>query len=169
MLVLACCAGMWSKPSGSLRSAMVIAGVVAVFAFVSYGAEAARQTGTKAPETIAVNGQPYALAHGKVLLFFFNPLCTHCLDSAKRMSAYQWGSTRIVVIPVEQAIYADAFLKEAGLKALVTSDFDKLKQVFGYTAYPFAVAVENGREKAAITRFENDEPRTTLKQLGFIQ
>jgi uncharacterized membrane protein YphA (DoxX/SURF4 family) len=168
MLALAACAGVWSKPSGSLRAAFVIAGVVAVFAFVSYGVEAARQTGTKAPATIAVNGQPYALGHGKVVLFFFNPMCMHCFESAKRMSAFQWGETRVVAIPVEQAVYADAFLKETGLKAVVTSDFDKLKTTFGYTAYPFAVAVESGREKAALTRFENGEPDATLKQLGFI-
>jgi uncharacterized membrane protein YphA (DoxX/SURF4 family) len=169
MLAAAAFAGVWSKPSGSLRTALVIAGVVTVFAFVSYGVEAARQTGAKAPETIAVNGQPYALGQGKVLLFFFNPLCTHCLESAKRMSAFSWGDTRVVAIPVELSSYAGAFLKESGLNAVITSDFDKLKTIFGYTAYPFAVAVEDGREKAALTRFENDEPRATLKQLGFIQ
>ncbi len=169
MLALAVCAGIWSKPSGSLRSVMVIAGVVAVFAFVSYGVEAARQTGVKAPESIVVNGQPYSLGHGKVVLFFFNPMCMHCFDSAKRMSGFSWGDTRIVAVPVEQAAYADAFLKETGLKAVISSDFNRLKTIFGYTAYPFAVAVEGGREKAALTRFENDEPRATLKQLGFIQ
>ncbi len=169
MLGAAACAGIWSKPSGSLRTALVIAGVVAVFAFVSYGVEAARQTGTKAPESIVVDGRPYSLGRGKVLLFFFNPLCTHCFESAKRMSAFAWGETRVVAIPVEQAAYAGAFLKESGLHAVVTSDFQKLKTIFGYTAYPFAVAVDGGREKAALTRFENDEPRATLKQLGFIQ
>jgi len=51
MLLLALCAGVWSKPSGSLRSALVIAGVVTVFAFVSYGVEAVRQTGTRSPDT----------------------------------------------------------------------------------------------------------------------
>ena len=169
MLLLAACAGVWSKPSGSLRSVIVIAGVVAVFAFVSYGVEAARQTGTKAPESILVNGQPYSLGHGKVLLFFFNPMCMHCFDSAKRMSGFAWGDTRIVAIPVEQSAYADAFLKETGLKAVISSDFNRLKTIFGYTAYPFAVAVESGRERAALTQFENDEPRATLKHLGFIQ
>lgn len=169
MLLLAACAGVWSRPPGGLRSALVIAGVVAVFAFVSYGVEAARQTGVKAPETVAVNGQPYALGRGKVLLFFFNPMCMHCFDSAKRMSTMQWNDTRIVAIPVEQAIYADSFLKETGLKAVVTSDFAKLKDTFAYKAYPFAVALENGREKAALAQFENDEPRATLQKLGFIK
>lgn len=169
MLALAVCAGAWSKPSNSMRTALVIAGVVTVFAFVSWGAEAVRQTGTRSPDTITVNGQPYAVGHGKVLFFFFNPMCTHCFDSAKRMSSFQWGDTRVVAVPVEQALYADAFLRETGLKAVVTSDFAKLKTVFRYTAYPYGVAVENGREKAALTVWENDEPATTLKRLGFMK
>ena len=168
MLVLAACAGIWSKPSGSLRAALVIAGVVTVFAFVSYGVEAVRQNGVRAPDTIVVDGRPYSLGHGKVVLFFFNPMCSHCLESAKRMSAFAWGETRVVAIPVEQAAYAEAFLKETGLKAVVTSDFSRLKTIFGYTAYPFAVAVDSGHEKAALTTFEKDEPRATLQHLGFI-
>jgi hypothetical protein len=31
------------------------------------------------------------------------------------------------------------------------------------------VALENGREKMPLTKFEGDEPAATLKQLGFIQ
>ncbi len=169
MLLLAACAGIWAKPSGSLRSAVVIAGVVAVFSLVSYGVEVTRQTGIKAPETVMVDGRPWELGRGKVLLFFFNPLCSHCLESAKQMSGYQWNDTRVVAIPVEQAAYAPAFLKETGLQAVVTSDFERLKTIFGYTAYPFAVAVDRGREKVALTRFDEAEPRTTLRRLGFIR
>ena len=168
MLLLAACAFVWSKPSGSLRAALVIAGAVTVFAFVSYGVEAVRQTGVKAPDSIVVNGQPWAMGRGKVLLFFFNPLCSHCLESAKKMSGFEWGDTRVVAIPVEQSAYAEAFLKETGLKAVISSDFNRLKTIFGYTAYPFAVAVDSGRERAALTRFEDGEPRATLEHLGFI-
>jgi hypothetical protein len=169
MLLLAVCAGAWSKPPEGLRKAFVIVAAVAVLAFASYGIEAARQTGTKAPDTIAVNGQPYSILHGKVFLFFFNPQCMHCFDAAKTMSQFKWGSTRIVAVPVEQPQYADTFLRETGLKSVVTSDFPTLKTTFGYTAYPFGVAVENGREKAPLTRFEQDEPAATLQKLGFIQ
>ena len=168
MLLLAVFAGVWSKPSTSFRSALVIAGVVTVFAFVSWGVQAVRQTGVRGPDTVAVNGQQYAVGKGKVLFFFFNPLCTHCFDSAKRMSSYQWGDTRVVGVPVEQMLYAPAFMNETGLKAPITSDFETLKKTFGYTAYPFAVAVENGREKMALTKFEANEPQDTLKGLGFI-
>ena len=93
----------------------------------------------------------------------------HCYDAAKAMSHYRWGGTRVVAVPVEEPEYADAFLQETGLKAVVTSDFPSLKTTFGYTTYPFGVALENGREKAPLTQFEQDEPAATLKELGFIQ
>jgi hypothetical protein len=31
------------------------------------------------------------------------------------------------------------------------------------------VALEDGRQKAAITRFDGEEPAATLKRLGFVQ
>jgi uncharacterized membrane protein YphA (DoxX/SURF4 family) len=168
MLLAAAVAGAWSKPSGSLRSALLVLGAVVVFAGVSYGVEAARQTGTKAPESITVDGKPYSLEHGKVFLFFFHPECMHCFDSAKRMSQYHWGDTRVVAIPVEVGQFAPQFLSETGLRAGVSPDFETLKKIFGYTAYPFGVAIENGREKAAVTKFADDEPAVTLKKLGFV-
>jgi len=168
MLLLAVLAGVWSKRPESLRSAFLVLGAVAVFALVSYGVAEARQTGTKAPATIQVNGQPYSLEQGKIFLFFFNPECMHCFEDAKRMSQFQWGDTRVVAVPVEEAQYAGQFLEQTGLKAVVTTDFAKLAPVFSYTAYPFGVAIEKGREKAPLTKFEGDEPGATLKQLGFV-
>jgi len=169
MLALAACAGVWSKPRGNFRSALVIVGAVAVFALVSYGVEAVRQTGIQAPATIAVDGRPYSMQRGKVFLFFFDPMCMHCFEISKRMSAYQWGTTAVVAIPVEQARFAQQFLQETGLHAVVSTDFAKLKQVFGYTAYPFGVAIENGREKLALVKFDGDEPAGSLRKLAFIQ
>jgi len=84
MLLLAVMAGIWSRPPESLRSAVLVLGAVVVFALVSYGAGAVRQTGVKAPETIAVDGQPYSLEHGKIFLYYFDPECMHCFDAAKR-------------------------------------------------------------------------------------
>jgi uncharacterized membrane protein YphA (DoxX/SURF4 family) len=168
MLVAAAVAGVWSKPSGSLRSALPVLGAVVVFAGVSYGVEAVRQTGTKAPESITVDGKPYSLERGKVFLFFFHPECMHCFDSAKRMSQYHWGDTRVVAIPVEVGQYAPQFLNETGLQAGVSPDFETLKKIFGYSAYPFGVAIENGRQKAAVTKFADDEPAATLKKLAFV-
>jgi uncharacterized membrane protein YphA (DoxX/SURF4 family) len=182
MLLLAVCAGIWSKRPGSLRSAFLILGAVSVFALVSYGVAEARQTGTKAPDVAMVQevlpagaqaeqppeAKPYSLQHGKILLFFFDPQCMHCLDAAKRMSKLDWGDTRIVAIPVEMPQYAPQFLRDTGMKAVYTKEFEKLAPIFSYTAYPFGVALENGREKAPLTKFEGEEPAATLKQLGFV-
>ena len=168
MLLLAVCAGLWSKRPESLRSAVLVLGAVTVFALVSYGVAAVRQTGVKGPDTIAVNGQPYSIQHGKIFLFFFNPECMHCFDAARRMSQLQWGDTKVVAVPVEQPQYSAQFLHDTGLQAVVTTDFHLLAPIFAYTAYPFGVALENGREKAPLTKFESDEPTATLKQLGFV-
>jgi uncharacterized membrane protein YphA (DoxX/SURF4 family) len=169
MLALALCAGLWSRRPASLRSAIVVLGAVTVFAMASYGVAAARQTGTKAPESTLVDGKPYSLEQGKILLFFFNPQCMHCYDAAKRMSQLSWGDTRVVAIPVEQPQFANGFLQETGLRAVVSSEFAKLAPIFSYTAYPFGVALENGREKAALTQFEDAEPTASLRQLGFVK
>jgi uncharacterized membrane protein YphA (DoxX/SURF4 family) len=169
MFLLAVMAGVWARPPKGIRTAIAILGIVAVCAFASYGYDVSRQTGTAAPATIAVNGQPYPIGQGKVFLFFFNPQCMHCYEAAKTMSHFNWGSTRVVGVPVEQPQYAEGFVQETGLKAAITSDFPSIKAIFGYTAYPFGVAIENGREKAPLTQFEQDEPAATLKKLGFIQ
>jgi uncharacterized membrane protein YphA (DoxX/SURF4 family) len=168
MLVLAAIAGRWARPSCGLRPASVILGAVIVFALVSYGVAAARHGATRAPATITVDGRPYSIARGRFFLFFFNPECTHCLDAAKQMAQFHWHDTTVVAIPVDVPQYSPQFLAESGLKAVVSSDFDRLKAVFGYAGYPFGVAIEDGRERAPLPRFEDAEPASTLKQIGFI-
>jgi uncharacterized membrane protein YphA (DoxX/SURF4 family) len=169
MLLLAVFAGAWSKPPGSLRTAGLILSAVAVFAVVSYGVAAVRQTGTPAPETITVNSQPYSLRHGRIFVFFFDPACMHCLDAAKRMSQYHWSDTRVVGVPISQPQWAAQFIRDTGLHMEISSDLEKLKRVFPYTAVPAGVALENGREKAALVKFEAEEPEASLKQLGFVK
>jgi len=168
MLLLAAVAGIWSKPPESLRTAVLILGAVLVFALVSYGVDVARQTGTKAPQTIQVDGRPFPLESGKILLFFFDPQCTHCFDAAKRMAQFHWGNTQVVAIPVEQPQYAAEFLRMTGLHAVVSGDFELLQKVFGFQGYPTGVAIENGRQKALLTKFEDSEPAASLRRLGFI-
>lgn len=168
MLALAAAAGLWARRPASGRSAVVILATVAVFALVSYGVETQQQTGAPAPATVTVNGQAYPIGHGKFFLFFFNPECMHCYDAAKHMAQLHWGDTTVVAIPTEEPQFAGQFLDETGLRAVVSTDFPSLKQVCGYTAYPFGVAVERGRQKARLTSFEASEPDATLKKLGFV-
>jgi hypothetical protein len=141
-----------------------------VYALVSYGVAAVRQTGTLAPESIQANGAPYSLREGRVLVFFFDPECEHCFKAAQKMAKLNWGSTKIVAVPVSTPRFAPMFLKETGLKAALSSDLDKLKAAFAYTATPAAVALEFGREKAMVTQFESEsEPAAALRQLGFVK
>jgi uncharacterized membrane protein YphA (DoxX/SURF4 family) len=166
MLALAAVAGVLSlRPSGA-RLAALVTGAITIFAFVSWGVATVRQTGTRAPSSVIVDGQPYSLGQGKVLLFFFDPECMHCFDAAQRMSKLDWGSTRVVGVPITHPQYAPQFITDTGMKMPITSDHAKLKQIFPYTAVPTAIALQNGRELAPLVRFEADEPAATLKRLG---
>lgn len=169
MLLLAGVAGAWARRAAGLRNALIIAGAIAVFAMVSYGVEIARQSGARAPETVSVDGKPFDLSRGKVFVFFFNPACTHCADAARRLAALDWGSTKVIVAPVELGQFAGQFVAETGLRAGVTTDFEKLKDPLGYRAYPFGAALVDGRERATLTKFEGEEPAATLRKAGLVR
>jgi uncharacterized membrane protein YphA (DoxX/SURF4 family) len=169
MLALAIAAGIWARRATGWRAVVLIAGAVSVFAVVSYGVEVARQTGARGPATVSVEGKPYSIGTGKVFVYFFNPACSHCADAAKRLSQLEWGDTRVVATPVELPQFASQFLEVTGLRAVITSDFETLKKAFGYTAYPYGVAVVDGRQQAALTKFEGEEPAATLRRVGLVR
>src|SRR4051812_48017070 len=64
MLALAVFAWLGARRSHGKRAVALIAGAVTVFAGVSFGVAEVRQTGTKAPASILVDGQPYSLESG---------------------------------------------------------------------------------------------------------
>jgi uncharacterized membrane protein YphA (DoxX/SURF4 family) len=168
MLFLAVMAGVWAARARSIRTAIATLGAIAVFAAGSYGVAAMRQTGAKAPGTVMVDGKPYSLQEGKILIFYFDPECLHCLDAAKRMSKMDWSDTRIVAVPINVPQFAQGFLEDTHLKAVVSNDLPQLKKIFPFVSAPAGVALVNGREKMALTQFEDPEPADTLKKIGFI-
>ena len=85
------------------------------------------------------------------------------------MAQLDWGDTRVVATPVELSQFAQQFLAETGLRAVITSDFEALKTAFSYRAYPYGVAVVDGREQASLTKFDDEEPAATLRRLGFVR
>ena len=169
MLLLAAVAGLWAGPPRSLRSAAVVLGAIVVFAGVFFGVSAARQTGTRAPDVITVDGQPYSLQHGQIFLYFYDPECMHCDRAARRMSKYNWKDTRVVAIPTREKQFAQSFLSDTGLKGGTSLESDRLKKLFPFGDPPFGVAIENGHELAPIARFEDNEPAGTLRKLGFVE
>lgn len=168
MLVLAIAAGWWARAAHSLRSAALILAAVCVFAGVSYGVQVTRQSGTKAPESITVDNKPFSLQQGKIFIYFFDPECMHCNDAAKRMSKYNWGDTKVIGVPTNVKQFAQEFMQSTGLRAPISNDLALLKQKFPFVSTPAGVAIENGRERAAVTQFEDTEPGATLKKLGFV-
>jgi len=169
MLGFAIMAGVWSRPAEGWRPALAILGVITVFAAASYGIAAMRQTGVKAPDTVTVNGKPYSLQEGKILIFYFDPECLHCLDAATRMAKLNWGDTRIVAVPINVPQFAQGFLDDTHLKAVISTDLKPLKKIFPFVSAPAGVALVNGHEKMALTQFEDNEPAQTLRKIGFIQ
>src|ERR1019366_4342241 len=105
-------AGLGSRRPQGMRAVALIGAAVTVFAGVSYGVGAARETGTRTPESVLVEGRPLSLEHGKVLLFYFDPACMHCFESAQRMSKLNWGDTRVVGVPISQVQFAAQFMQD---------------------------------------------------------
>ena len=171
MIVFSLLATVWSKPSYSKRAAGVLFGACAVFAAISFGAAMTHQTGTKAPDSVMVNNQPFSLQHGRIFVFFFDPECSHCNAAAKTMGTYKWKSdVQVVGVPTRVPQWAEAFMKDNNFKGVTTLDLAKLKSVFTFGDPPFGVALEGGRELGPVSHYEEgDEPRTTLKKLGFVE
>lgn len=172
LLLMAVAAGWWARRSDSVRGAAIVLGAIGVFALASFGMTYARQTGAPAPDRITADGKIQSLQAAKQFLYFFDPECTHCLDAGKKMASFRWKSdVTLIGIPTVNPQFAPTFLEDTGLKgkAKLSPDLDKLKQAFPFAAGPFAVAVENGRQKESYIQFEGAEPETSLRTLGFIE
>lgn len=171
MLLMAVMAGWWARHSENLRGALVILGIIVVFAGVSFGVNSTRESGLKPPASITVDGKPFSLVEGHVFLFFYNPECMHCEAAARRMSKLNWKDTKVVSIPVQDPQFAASFLRDTGLRAGTSNDLELLRGTFKFVDAPYGVALERGRQKAAIAAgaFEDPEPATTLRKLGFVE
>ena len=169
MLALSLLAGWWARPAEGFRSAGVVLGAVAVFTAVSFGVAATHQSGTKAPDQITVDGQPYSLRNGRIFLYFFDPQCSHCEAAAKTMSKFNWKDTALVAIPTRANQFAASFLSDTNFKAKTSLDFELLKKTFPFGDPPYGVVLENGRQKGPVSQYDADEPAATLRKLGAIE
>lgn len=173
MILAAVLAGWFARPAGSIKTAVLIAAVIAACTGASYGYAVSRQTGTKAPATITVDGQPYSLEHGRIFLFFYDPNCSHCDAAARLMAKLKWASdVRIVGIPVSMPRFAASFIHDTGLKMQTSLDLEELKKIFPFGDPPYGVALVDGREIGPVSHFDEGtgpEPRNTLRKLGFVE
>ena len=151
----------WKKPAALL--ALLIAVGVGNYAWA-----VSKQTGAVAPESVQlVDGSTYSLREGRVLIYFFDPQCMHCFHAAQAMSKLKFAGTKTLAVPTEVKQFAGQFLTDTKFEAKVTNDTDKLKKVFPFGDPPFLVLIENGRQKAAITKFDEPEFTQRLIDSGF--
>ncbi|HWR50314.1 MAG TPA: MauE/DoxX family redox-associated membrane protein [Bryobacteraceae bacterium] len=169
MLLCAALAGIWTRPSRGLRSAVVILVAIAVFAGVSFGINAVRQASIKVPALVEVEGRPFALRDGRVLVYFFDPECLHCAQAARELTRHTWNDVTLIATATEQPALAQDFLKSSGLPARLSRDSATLRTAFPFVSVPFAVALEDGEVKAELRYFDETEPAKTLRQIGFIR
>ena len=165
MLLMCGAAWIWSRPSEGLRTAGLILGTLAVFAGASYGAALMRNSGTKAPDFITVDGKRTSVAVGKVFLYFFDPECSHCDDAARRAAKWNWKDTKVIAIPTRQPQFAAEFMKATGLKGGVSTDVELLKKTFPFGDPPYGVSLENGYQKAGHVIFDKNQPEADLRGL----
>jgi uncharacterized membrane protein YphA (DoxX/SURF4 family) len=170
MLALAAFAARWSVESRGWRRAAIILSCVCLVAGASYAVTAIRRGGADAPETAVVDGQPLKLREGRVLLYFFDPECLHCLGVAREMSKRDWGATRVVTLPTRQQRFAADFLASAGFRAGISLDAALLRNAFPFTDPPYAVALERGKAVATFNsgQMESDDYYQTLARLGHL-
>lgn len=170
MVLLAVAAGWWSVKSRGWRRAALVLGCVCLVACGSYAVSAIRRGRADVPETAIVDGRPVKLREGRVLLYFFNPECTHCLAVAREMSKHSWGSTRLVALPTSDPQFASSFLEEAGLRAGISPDAASLRKAWPFTEAPFAVALDRGRVVATFNSGQvvGEGYYATLKRFGHL-
>lgn len=170
MVVLAGLAGRWSVKSRGWRHAALILCCVCLVACGSYAVSAVRRSRANVPETAVVDGKRLNLRKGRLLLYFFDPECTHCLAVAREMSRCSWGATRIVVVPTRELRFASGFLEDTGLRAGISPDAASLRKALPFADPPYAFALDRGRVVATFNsgQMEGESYYATLKRLGHL-
>ena len=171
MLLLALVAAWGADRARGIKSAAAVMAGVVVVVLSAYGLSAARGSEIAAPSSIVVDGRSQSLHQGRVLLYFYDPECTHCLHVARRMSRWDWASTRVIALPTTQPQFAAAFLSDSGLKAGTSPDAATLRQTFRFTDPPYAVALIAGRQASAFNSgaLETAAFHDVLEKLKFIR
>lgn len=170
MLVLSIVAAWLAPPLKKIRAAgLAVAGITAV----TLAALAVDKLGPRplieAPAVVTVDDQEFSLREGKVFVYFFNPMCMHCLDAGIVLAQHSWQAP-FVGVPTEEKDLAIGFIEDTGLKDVrLTMDLDVLKEAFPFKDPPYAVAIEDGRLKEPFPFFEEPELGEKLRELGFVE
>jgi uncharacterized membrane protein YphA (DoxX/SURF4 family) len=169
MLAAALIAAWFSRKPSSLRFPIIALVAISVLAGAGLGYNTMHQSGIQVPETILVDGKPFNIRQGHILLFFYDPHCSHCEEAAQHMSTYGWKKDVTVIgLPTVDPQLADSFLDYTKLVAKTSTDSALLRKLFVFTSPPYGVVLDGGRVKSILTHFDAPEPQPSLQQAGFI-
>ncbi len=171
MLLFGLIAAAWAPAAKTLRVPAVALAGIAVLAVASLGVGAVQRKNVEMPYPVAVEGKPTDLRNGKVFLFFYDPMCSHCDAASKFMSTLTWKDTRIVALPTNDPQFAKDFLRDTKLKAETSLDGPKLRAKFPFVDPPYGVALVDGqvKENFGQAQFNAPSPKPDLVKLGFVQ
>jgi hypothetical protein len=170
MLALSLVAAWLAPPMGKIGSAAKTVAAVAAVAFVALAIDkVGPQPDADVPASIQTDAGEFSLHQGKIFVYFFNPLCPHCEDAAKRMSQLTWKAA-YVGVPTQDAHFGRGFVEDTGLKDVKLSpDLDLLKERFPFGDVPYAVAISEGRVLERFVFFEDPEFTDQLRKLDFVE
>lgn len=171
MLLFGLVAAAWGPAVKAFRVPAMALGGLAVLAAASFGVGAVQRKNVEMPYPVTVAGKPADLRNGKVFLFFYDPMCSHCDAASKFMSTLTWKDTRIIAIPTNDPQFAAAFLHDTKLKADTSLDTAKLRAKFPFVDPPYGVALVDGqvKENFGQAQFNAPSPKSELVKLGFVQ
>lgn len=171
MLLLAALAALWpAKPTAWRLAGALFLGVAALTA-AAYAVTLIQRSNADVPDSVTVDGKPFNLRQGHVLLYFFDPECSHCYTAAREMAKRNWGATRVVVLPTREPQFTQSFLNDTGLRAGISPGAAALRKIFPFTDPPYAVALHKGKAVAQFNsgQMESESYYETLRRLGHIR
>ena len=170
MLLLAIGAWVWALPSRSWKPALAPLAAFALLAGGFYAHAVTSQQGLEAPAEILVEGKPVSLRHGRVLLYFFAPECSHCFQAATRLGKRQWQNVRLIAIPTVNPQWTRDFLNDAKFPAdAAPTEAARLRETFKFTDPPYGAALEHGRQIAPLPFLDPAADEALLEKLGWIK
>lgn len=178
MMLLTVLAGWWSPRGGRwlpphrMGFAAAVLGALIVLSVSSTAWGLSRESGVEAPASIHVGNATEPLNEGPVFLYLYDPECSHCLDSARMMSAWNFGATRVIAVPTVNPQWGQALLDASGLKAELATDPDDLKalrSIFEFASPPYGVFLKRGRARVTVRYAEFTEAlKPKLEAEGFV-
>jgi len=168
LIVLAAAAGWWAQPPRGIRRAAAALALVALLAGGLLAWDRRRGDEPLPIASITVDGRPLDLRGGRFLLFFFNPYCPHCLQTAQALSRLKWNAA-VIGLATQDFEQGPGFFQDAGWKGVrLSPDGPRLRQILPFPDVPYAVAIVDGQIREKLHFFEEPKLSGTLRKLGLV-